>query len=48
MSTSKTTSPKKCPVCGSQKISLRYADGVQSYNCDRGHVFIVEKKKRAA
>jgi RNA polymerase subunit RPABC4/transcription elongation factor Spt4 len=39
-----TSQSIKCPVCGSAKVTQRYKDGVESYHCDKGHVFIVEKK----
>ena len=46
MTTSSSNPPPKCPVCGSTKLTTRYKDGVESYNCDKGHVFIVEKDQR--
>jgi RNA polymerase subunit RPABC4/transcription elongation factor Spt4 len=40
--------PLKCPVCGSEELTTRYKDGVESYNCENGHVFVIEKDKASS
>jgi transposase-like protein len=48
--------PKKCPVCGSHKLKKynlaievehRNPPARQSYRCNKGHVFFVEKASAA-
>jgi transposase-like protein len=56
MAASTSRRPKICPVCGSANLKKNsLSNGVdhqdppaiQSYRCNRGHVFLVEKVKSA-